>query len=48
MKQTLKKAADFRITEKQRTIILFVLLAVAIAFIIYIQMGIDDNFVDQL
>lgn len=37
-----------KITEKQRTIILIALLVFAIGFIIYIQTGIDSNFVEQL
>lgn len=37
-----------KITEKQRTLILLVLLAVAVGFIVWVQSGIDENFVDTL
>lgn len=37
-----------RISEVQRTILLFLLLAVAIGTLLYIQNNVDSNFVDTL
>lgn len=37
-----------RISETQRTVILVLLLLFAVAFIYYVQNGIDDNFINQL
>ena len=45
MKGFLKK---FRITEKTRTILLFVLLIASLGVIYYIQNSIDSNFVELL
>ncbi len=42
------KLTKLRISEKQRTIMLVVLLLFSICFIYYIQHGIDNNFVEQL
>ena len=43
-----KKLINFKISELQRTIILLILLTIIIGFIIYIQTGIDSNFIEQL
>ncbi len=42
------KRRQFRITEKQRTIILVALILFAVIFIYWIQNGINENFVDTL
>ena len=42
------KERKFTITEKQRTILLVLLIIFAIGFIYWIQSGIDDNFVETL
>ena len=48
-KKTKPKAAPkTRISEVQRTVLLLVLLAFSIGFIIWIQSGIDENFVETL
>ena len=47
-KLTKRTIANIRITEKQRTIFLFLLLAIAIWTLSYIQGNVDSNFVDTL
>lgn len=39
---------NLRISEKTRTIVLLILLIISIGVIIYIQTGIDNNFVETL
>ena len=43
-----KVKKSMRISEKQRTLILILLIIFAVGFIFYIQNGIDDNFVETL
>lgn len=43
----MKKLLNFKITEKQRTIILLCLLAFAIGFIIWTNSNYSENFTDS-
>lgn len=43
-----QKPSRFRISEKQRTVILVALIIFAVGFIYWIQSGIDQNFVETL
>lgn len=47
-KTKIERKRRFRITEKQRTVVLLILIAFAIGFIYWIQSGIDSNFVETL
>jgi len=50
-KSSTKKASklnELRITEKQRTVILLILLALSVGLLYYVQNNVETNFVDQL
>ncbi len=46
MKKSLKKLQHIQITEKQRTLVLVVLLVIALGFIYWTKNSYDANFVD--
>lgn len=37
-----------QISEKMRTVLLIILLIISVAFIVFVQSGIDGNFTEQL